>query len=273
MYPMATVNTIFKYVCSGILAIAFAMMLSACKSTEVDETAGWSINKLYAEAKAAAQANDYDKAVEYYNKLEGRAAGTMLAQQAQLEAAYTLYRQGKKEEAITKIDRFMQLHPGSPAIDYALYLKGTIYFSGDIGYFGSYFNKDLSQRDQLAAKDAFQVFNELVTRFPDSRYTPDARARMVYILNSIAQSEVNIARYYYKKGAYIAAINRAEEAIRNYQQAPALEEALYIVYMAYEKMGMHDLSVDAKRVMDLNYPNSELHKKGLSGNQKWWGLW
>ncbi|MGL4667022.1 MAG: outer membrane protein assembly factor BamD [Saezia sp.] len=266
-------KTVSNRVCSSILAIFFVLLLSACASTEVDETAGWDLNKLYAEAKSAAQANDYDKAVEYYNKLEGRAAGTMLAQQAQIEAAHALYKQGNKEEAVAKLDRFMQLHPGSPALDYALYLKGTIYFSGDIGYFGSYFKQDLSQNDQLAAKDAFQVFNELITRFPNSRYTPDARARMVFIVNSIAQSEVNIARYYYNRGAYVAAINRAQQAVRNHQQAPALEEALYIIYMAYEKMGMQDLSADAKRVMDHNFPNSQLHQKGLPSGQKWWSLW
>lgn len=269
----ATINTLSKRICISLFSIFFVLLLSACSSTEVDETAGWSINKLYAEAKSAAQANDYDKAVEYYNKLEGRAAGTMLAQQAQIEAAYTLYQQGDKEAAIAKLDRFMQLHPGSPALDYALYLKGTINFSGDIGYFGSYFDQDLSERDQLAAKDAFQVYNELVTRFPDSKYTPDARARMVFIVNTIAQSEVNIARYYYQHGAYVAAVNRAQEAVKNYQQSPALEEALYIIYMSYDKMGMHDLSADAKRVLDHNFPSSDFHQNGLRGHQRWWHLW
>lgn len=273
MSYMATIHTSIKRFHTIILAFSFLTLLAACSTVEVDQTTGWSLNKLYAEAKNAADANDYDKAVEYYNKLEGRAAGTMLAQQAQIEAAYALYKKNDKEAAIAKLDRFMQNHPGSPAIDYALYLKGFIYFSGDIGYFGSYIDTDLSERDQLAAKDAFQVYNELVTRFPNSKYTPDARARMVFILNTIAQSEVNIARYYYQRGAYTAAINRAQEAISNYQQTPALEEALYIIYMSYEKMGMNDLSADAKRVLDLNFPNSKYYTQGLPTGQKWWHLW
>lgn len=262
-----------KHILLGLTLLLFALFLSACSSTEVDETADWSPNKLYSEAQAAVDARDYEKAVLYFNKLEGRAAGTSLAQQAQLEAAYALFKNEQKAEAIAALDRFMQLHPRSAAIDYALYLKGVINFNDDLGYLGRLSSQDLSERDQEAAKAAFQTFNELVTRFPNSKYTPDARARMVYIVNSLAQSEVNIARYYYSRGAYIAAINRAQAAIDNYRQAPALEEALYILYKSYEAIGMNDLSAQAREIMDYNFPESQLHKKGVLKKSSWWTLW
>lgn len=270
---MRTIQTILKRASTGFVCVCFALALAACSTTKVDETAGWSPNKLYAEAQSAAQAHDYERAVEYFAKLEGRAAGTLLAQQAQLEGAYARYKNEDKEGAIAALNRFMQLHPNSPAIDYALYLKGIVNFNDDLGYFGSISNQDLSERDQQAAKEAFQTFGELITRFPDSKYAADAKARMVYIVNSLAQSDVNIARYYYTRGAYVAAINRAQEALQNYQQAPALEEALYIIYMSYDKLGMPELSADAKRILDHNYPDSQFPVNGITNNKSWWKLW
>lgn len=257
----------------GLLVLFAALLLGACASKDNDETVGWSPNKLYAEAQSAMTARDFDKAINYFQKLEGRAAGTMLAQQAQLEAAYAMYKNDQKAEAIDALNRFMQLHPGSPATDYAIYLKGIINFNDNLGFFGSISNQDLSERDQQAAKASFQDFNELVTRFPDSRYTPDARQRMVYIVNSLAQSDVHIARYYYSRGAYVAAANRAQEAIENYQRAPALEEALYILYLSYDKLGMAQLRDDAKRVLDTNFPDSGYLRYGFRHNKPWWQLW
>lgn len=258
---------------SKIVLVLCAFILFGCASKEVDETEGWSINKLYSEAQSAAQASDYEKAIEYFNKLEGRAAGSILAQQAQLEAAYTMYKDDQKPEAIAALDRFMQNHPTSPAYDYALYLKGIINFNDNLGYFGSIAQQDLSERDQQAAKASFQTFNELVTRFPDSKYTGDARQRMVYIVNSLAQSDVHIARFYYSRGAYVAAVNRAQAAISNYQQAPALEEALYILYMSYQKLNLPQLAEDAKQVLEHNFPNSEILAKGLPSKKRWFKLW
>ena len=140
----------------------------------------------------------YDKAIPLFEKLEGRAAGTPLAQQAQLEKAYAQYKGGDQAQALATLDRFMKLHPASPAIDYALYLKGIVNFNDNLGMFAFLSRQDLSERDQKAAKESFEAFKELVTRFPDSRYTPDARARMTYIVNSLAQYEVHVARYYYQ---------------------------------------------------------------------------
>jgi outer membrane protein assembly factor BamD len=157
----------------------------------------------------------------------------------------------------------MKLHPASPAMDYALYLKGVINFNDDLGMFAFLTRQDLSERDQKAAKESFESFKDLVTRFPDSRYAPDARQRMNYIVNSLAQYEVHVARYYYSRGAYLAAINRAQIALADYREVPALEEALYIMVKSYDALGMKDLRDDAQRVLTTNYPKSTYLANGF----------
>ncbi|KQU91090.1 competence protein ComL [Variovorax sp. Root318D1] len=259
---------------SWIALSAAALLAAGCSSTSVDKTANWSPNRIYAEAKDEAGSGAYDKAVPLYEKLEGRAAGTPLAQQAQLEKAYAQYKSGEKANAIATIDRFLKLHPASPALDYALYLKGVINFNDDLGMFAFLTRQDLSERDQKAAKESFESFKELVTRFPDSRYTPDARQRMNYIVNSLAQYEVHVARYYYSRGAYLAAINRAQLALSDYREVPALEEALYIIVRSYDALGMKDLRDDAQRVLTTNYPQSEYLARGFKGkDDPWWKVW
>lgn len=253
---------------------AGAVLVAGCSSTKEDKTAGWSPNKIYAEAKDEADSGAYDKAVPLYEKLEGRAAGTPLAQQAQLDKAYAQFKSGDRAQAIATVDRFMKLHPASPAIDYALYLKGVINFNDDLGMFSFLTRQDLSERDQKAAKESFLAFKELLTRFPESRYAPDARQRMNYIVNSLAQYEVHVARYYYQRGAYLAAINRAQLALADYREVPALEEALYIMVKSYDALGMTQLRDDAQRVLTSNYPQSEYLSRGFkTKDDPWWKVW
>ncbi|WP_213953976.1 MULTISPECIES: outer membrane protein assembly factor BamD [unclassified Variovorax] len=257
-----------------VVALAAAGLLAGCSTTEDDKTANWSPNKIYAEAKDEADSGSYEKAVPLYEKLEGRAAGTPLAQQAQLDKAYAQYKSGEKPAAISTLDRFMKLHPASPAMDYALYMKGVVNFNDDLGMFSWMTRQDLSERDQRAAKESFEAFKELVTRFPDSRYSPDARARMNYIVNSLAQYEVHVARYYYTRGAYLAAINRAQIALADYREVPALEEALYIMMRSYDQLGLTQLRDDTQRVLAQNYPNSQFVAKGFRGkDDPWWKFW
>jgi outer membrane protein assembly factor BamD len=259
---------------SWMVLCAAAWLVAGCSTTKVDQTANWSPNKIYAEAKDEAGSGAFDKAIPLYEKLEGRAAGTPLAQQAQLEKAYSQYKSGEKPAAVATLDRFMKLHPASPALDYALYLKGVINFNDDLGMFAFMTRQDLSERDQKAAKESFQAFKELVTRFPESRYTPDARARMNYVVNSLAQYEVHVARYYYQRGAYLAAINRSQLALADYREVPALEEALYIMVQSYAALGLDDLRDDAKRVLTTNYPQSEYLSRGFrTKDDPWWKLW
>ena len=168
----------------------------------------------------------------------------------------------------------MKLHPASPALDYALYLTGVVNFNDNLGLFSFVTKQDLSERDQKAAKESFESFKELTTRFPDSRYSPDARQRMTYIVNSLAQYEVHVARYYFTRGAYVAAVNRAQLALNDYQDVPALEEALYILVRSYDAMGLTQLRDDSKRVLDKNYPNSAYISGGFKANQDpWWKVW
>ena len=255
--------------------VAAVLALSACSSTPKDETEGWSPNKIYSEARDERELGNFDKAISLYEKLEGRAAGTPLAQQAQLEKAHAYYKASEPAQALAVLDRFMRLHPASPAMDYALYLKGLVNFNDNLGIFGSLAQQDLSERDQNAAKTSFESFRELVSRFPDSKYAPDARERMTYIVNSLAQYEVHVARYYYERGAYLAAINRAQSAITDYPKAPALKEALSLLELSYDALGMTQLRDDTRRVMQASYPDEKSGAKrdGSDDSKPWWKFW
>ena len=254
--------------------LVFSVVLLGCSSKTVDPTANWSSNKLYAEARDEARSGAYDKAIPLFEKLEGRAAGTPLAQQAELEKAHAQYKSGEQAQATATLNRFIKLHPASPALDYALYLKGLVNFNDNLGLFSFLSRQDLSERDQKAAKESFESFKELATRFPDSRYTADARQRMTYIVNSLAESEVHVARYYYSRGAYVAAINRAQTAIADYRDVPALEEATYILYKSYDALGMSQLRDDIKRVLEKTYPQSSFVAKGFrTAENPWYKFW
>lgn len=241
-------------------ALVAALALSACSTAPVDPTKDWSPNKIQSEARDERDAGNFDKAVELFEKLEGRAAGTPLAQQAQLEKAFAQYKSADQAQALATLERYIRLHPASPALDYALYLKGLVTFNDNLGLFGSMLQQDLAERDQKAAKESFEAMREVVTRFPESRYAPDARARMTHIVNSLAQYEVYVARYYLKKGAYVAAVNRAQTALTDYPNASAREEALAVLMRSYEALGMTLLRDDAQRVLQANFPQSTFLK-------------
>ncbi len=251
--------------------LAACVLAVGCASTTKDKTASWTPERIYSEAQEELTGGSYDKAVPLLEKLEGRAAGTPLAQQAQLDKAYAHYKSSEKAQAIATLDRFIKLHPASPALDYALYLKGLVNFNDDLGMFGWISKQDLSERDQKAAKDSFESFRELTQRFPDSRYTPDARQRMTYIVNSLAQYEVHVARYYYQRGAYVAAIGRAQTALADYQNVPAQQEALQILVKSYDALGMTQLRDDTQRIMDASYPAGSGAPQELAA--PWWKLW
>ena len=254
--------------------VAGLTLFAGCSTLKDDPTTQWSNEKLYAEARDEASNNAFDKAISYFEKLEGRAAGTPLAQQAQLEKAYTQFRSGDAAQAQATLDRFMRLHPASPAYDYALYLKSLVNFNDNLGLMGLVARQDLSERDQKAAKEAFEALKELVARFPNSKYAPDAKARMGYIINSLAQYEIHVARYYFTRGAYVAAVSRAQQALVDYEGAPAQEEALYILYRAYDALGMKELASDSRRILEKNYPNSPLMRFGFKKQaDPWWKLW
>ena len=240
---------------------------------QIDETASWSANKLYAEAKSSMTDGAYDKAIKYFEKLEARFPFGRYAQQAQLEVAYAYFRQGEVASTIAACDRFIRLHPNHPNVDYAYYLKGLANFNEDLGLIGYVSQQDLTERDPKAARDSFDAFKVLVAKYPESRYAADATARMKYLVNAMASNEVHVARYYMKREAYVAALNRAQTAIKTYPDAPANEEALFIMIKAYDALGMADLRDDTERVMRRNFPASEYYARGLNQKEPWWKLW
>ncbi len=261
----------------GLAPIVFfgAALLGGCGllPDQIDETSSWSANKLYSEAKDALSEGAYDRAIKYFEKLEARFPYGRYAQQAQLEVAYAYYRQNEPASAIAACDRFIRLHPNHPNVDYAYYLKGLVNFNEDLGLLGYVSMQDLTERDPKAARDSFDAFKALVTKYPESKYTPDATARMKYLVNALASHEVHVARYYMKREAYVAALNRAQAAIKTYPDAPANEEALFIMIKAYDLLGMNDLRDDAERVMRRNFPKSEYYVRGLNRVEPWWKLW
>jgi outer membrane protein assembly factor BamD len=267
-------NTMKNLIISKIFTtLLITLGLVACSSTPEDKSANWSPSKIYSEAKSEANDGAYDKAIPLFEKLEGRAAGTPLAQQAQLDKAYAQFKNGELAQSIATIDRFLKLHPASPALDYALYLKGTVNFTDNLGLLGSYTRQDLSERDQKAAKESFEAYKELAAKFPDSKYTTDAKQRMAYIVNSLASYEVHVAKYYFSRGAYVAAINRAQIAISDYRDVPALEEAMYIVYKSYEALDIAQLRDDAKRIMETSFPKSAFLSGNKTSGRSWRKFW
>jgi outer membrane protein assembly factor BamD len=197
----------------------------------------------------------------------------MLAQQAQIERAYMLYKTGEKAQALTVLERFIKLHPTSPALDYALYLQGIVNFNDNLGLLGNLAGQDLTERDQQASRDAYQSYKQLVEQFPQSIYADDARARMNYIVNALAAYEVHVADYYYRRGAYVAAANRAQQTVQGFQQSPSTEEALQIMVRSYDKLGLDTLRDDATRVLKQNFPNSDVVEGVAARKKPWYQIW
>ncbi|MCB2262724.1 MAG: outer membrane protein assembly factor BamD [Candidatus Thiosymbion ectosymbiont of Robbea hypermnestra] len=239
---------------SAILVCLLALTLTACgwlKSPE-DRTKDWSVTKLYSEASEALAAGGYQQAIDYYEKLEARYPFGRYATQSQLDVAYAYYRAGEFESALAAADRFIKLYPKNPYVDYAYYLKGIINYNRSAGFFDRYLPTDPSQRDPGSALDAFQDFAALVHLFPESKYAPDARQRMVFLRNNLAKNEVHVARYYMKRQAYVAAANRCRYVLKHYQRTSAVKDALEILIEAYQRLGEEQLAADAERVLTLN---------------------
>ena len=256
-----------------VLAMLISL-LAGCGSTPREAEAQWSADRLYAEAKEEASQGNFERAGKLYERLEGRASGTALAQQAQIERAYMLYKGGDKAQALSTLERFIKLHPTSAAVDYALYLQGLTNFNDNLGLLGSLARQDLSERDQQAARDSYQSFKQLVDQYPQSLYADDSRARMNYIVNSLAAYEVHVARYYFRRGAFVAAANRAQIVVADFQQSPSAQEALYLLAESYDKLGLTELRDDANRVLLKNFPASTLATQGAGSAKKaWWQIW
>lgn len=258
-----------------LIPVVLVFLFSACSllPEKTDETKTWSAAKLYSEARDELTNGGYDKAIQYFEKLESRYPFGTYAQQAQMEIAYAYYRQGDQPQALAAVARFIKLHPNHPNVDYMYYLRGLINFNDRLGMFDFLIKQDPTERDPKAAREAFDAFKQLADRFPDSIYTKDAISRMKYLVNAMAQYEVHVASYYYRRGAYLAAANRAQLAVKEYREAPALEEALFIMVRAYDELALTDLRDDAERVLKKNYPDSIFFRGGRVKDDPWWKLW
>ena len=253
---------------------ALLALLAACGTTSRDDDPSLGAEKLYAQAKEDLESGAWDKAVKTLEKVEGRAAGTLLAQQAVLDMGYAQWKSGEKVQALATLDRFIKLYPSSPAMDYALYLKGSVNFNDSLGFLNVVSRQDLSERDQQASRDAQQTYQQLVDQFPLSKYAFDARQRIDYIVNALAEYEVHVARYYYRRGAYLASANRAQQVLREYPRTPSVEEALSLMVISYDKLGLTDLRNDADRVLRKNYPEgSFVRSGGRQTDRAWWQFW
>lgn len=267
-----TVSKMWRFALVGLLATC--LQLAGCGTKPIDESPNATADRLYKEAREDIEAGSYDRAIKTLERVEGLAAGSLLGQQALLEIAYLNWRSGERAAGLTTIERFIRLNPSSPALDYALYLRGVLNFTDNLGLLGSWFGQDLAERDQRASRDAYQAFKQLVDQFPNSRYAPDAQQRMNFIINSLANYEVQVARYYLRRGAYVAAAARAQQAVTEFQQTPAAEEGLYILVQSYDKLALPKLRDDAERVLRQNFPNSDFLDGRLSARGKpWWKVW
>ncbi len=256
--------------------ICVSVFLTACGTSpsKNDETAGWSAQKIYAEAREEMRSSSWERAIKLLETLEAKYPFGRYAQQAQIDIAYSYWKSSDLASALAACDRFAKLYPNHSNIDYVLYLKGLINFNEDLGIMGKFSGQDPTERDNRAARDAFDSFKSLVARYPDSKYADDARLRLRYLVNALAQYELHVARYYVRRGALLAAANRAQFAITTYPNTPSQEEALYIMFKVYDSMGLNDLRDDARRVLDKNFPNSQIVKNdGVLTKEPWWKLW
>jgi len=233
----------------------------------------WTAEQFYKAAKEELDNGSWEAAVKLYDKLEAKYPFGRYAQQAQLEVAYAYYKQGETAQCISAVDKFLKLHPNHPNADYALYLRALANFKEDLGPLTGLAKQDLADRDPKAARESFESFKELVTRFPESRYMNDSRERMIYLVEALARHEVHVARYYLQRGAYLAAANRAQDAIVRFPNSPNHREALEVMVEAYDKMAVPELRDDAKKVLAKNFPDDPMGQQGKNTNKSWWKFW
>ncbi len=234
------------------------IMLSGCSyfQEKEDETETWPAERLYAEARGALDSGSYEKAVELYEKLEARFPFGAYGQQAILDLAYAYFKNDEPDAAVSTAERFIKLYPQNVHVDYAYYLKGLANMLRGKGFTERFLPLDESQRDPASSLWAFEDFSDLVQRYPDSQYAEDAKLRMKHLRNILAEHEVHVAQYYMRRGAYVAAANRARYVVEKYARTPSIPDALVIMAKAYKIMELDELSEDAIRVLELNYPNN-----------------
>lgn len=265
------------------LAVFLLFLLTGCtifqsedEKTVPDEQQA--VSQMYQEAKSLLEKGSYDLAIQKYEKLQSRFPYGEYSQHALLESAYAHYKLDESEAGLSTISRYIKLYPDSEFIDYAYYLRGLINFNLNDSFINRLGGFDPTERDPAAARRSFKAFGDLVKRFPDSKYAPDARLRMQYLVNSLAEYELHVAQYYLRRGAHIAAANRAKTVLSRFPKSPAVLDALKILVEAYDQLGMEKLRDDAQRVLQANLKKNpsvaaQSSADSVQSDDQWWQFW
>lgn len=238
-----------------LLLIATLAFVAACSSNKPEVDENLSETELYQQAQEDLSSNSYNNAIAKLKALESRYPFGRYAEQAQLELIYAYYKNVEPEAAKSAAERFIRLHPQHANVDYAYYLKGLASFDQDRGLIARFIPLDLTKRDPGAARDSYNEFAQLTSRYPNSRYAPDAKARMVYLRNLLAAYEIHAGRYYLTRQAYVAAANRGRYVVENFQETPAVGDGLALMVEAYQRLELNDLAATSLETLKLNYPD------------------
>jgi len=240
-----------------LISVMIALMLVTVTGCRKDKNVadGRQASEMYSEAKRYMEAQNWNRAIQSYQTLSTRFPFGRYTEQAQLELAYAYHKGGNPEAALSTADRFIRTYPSHPNVDYAFYIRGLTNYEQRVGFMERMMPSRVRDRDQTAARESFRDFDELIRRFPDSRYAPDARQRMVFLRNNLSFYELDVARYYLRRKAYVASANRAKYAIETYPGSPEMGNALEILHISYTEMGLPELAEDTMKVLVLNYPD------------------
>lgn len=239
----------------AVLLATFAV-LSACAGNEETFDAAQDLQEAYSQAQSSIQSGNYRRGIQILEAIQARYPFSDIARQIQLDLMYAYYKSGAPELAVEAADTFMRENPIHPRVDYALYIKGLAYFDDQPAMLERWFRKNTDKRPPKDVEQAYQAFRRLVERYPASEYAPDAQQRIVFLKNRLAAYENEVADYYLRRGAYVAAVNRAKNALESYNGADSNADSLRIMIAGYEELGMNDLAADARRVLELNFPGS-----------------
>ena len=237
-----------------VLTAVFAV-LAACAGNDEVQTEIQSLTEAYEMAQEYIANGNYRRGVQIFEAIQARYPFSDLSRQIQLELMYAYYKSGQKEQAVQTADNFMRENPIHPRVDYALYIKGLAYFESEAGFIERRFNKDITERPPIDVDLAYSTLRRLIERYPSSVYAPDARQRLLFLKNRMSAYENHVADYYLRRGAYVAALNRAKGALEEYNGAEGNARSLQIMAEAYEELGMLDLAADTRRVLAANFPN------------------
>lgn len=239
------------------LLLLIAVLMGGCASNDDNEFEDSTEQVLYDLGVDALGVANWERAIQIFRELEAQFPFGQYAAQSQLELIYAYYRSNQPEATRAAADRFIRLYPDNPNLDYAYYMKGMSYYTEDERFLGRYLPTDPSKRDPGQARESFQDFAQLVSRFPDSPYAADAQARMIYLRNLLARYEVHVAEFYIERQAYLSALNRARYVVENFQSAPAVPRALEIMTEMYLRLGLNDLADTSFEILKMNHPDSD----------------